>query len=210
VLLQTLSAALVTFGPWGIFLLCLLDSVGIPLPGSMDLLLIVVAAKAPSRAWFAATLAVVGSLAGNLVLYWLCRTGARRMAREEPEPGSRAWRFRQWYRRYGLVTVFIPAVVPVLPLPLKLFVISAGALRTPLGAFLGVILLARVARFYGLAYLGTRMGKEGAWSFLLNNAWTLTGVALALALLFYTLIRLSDRSKTGTGMNYTIPVPRKW
>jgi membrane protein DedA with SNARE-associated domain len=90
-------------------------------------------------------------------------------------------------------------VVPVLPLPLKLFVVSAGVLRTPLGAFLGVVLLARVMRFYGLAYLGTRMGKEGAWSFLLHNAWTLTGVAVGLALLFYTLIRLSDRSRSLAG-----------
>ena len=165
----------------------------------MDLLLIVVAAKAPPRAWFAATLAVVGSLAGNMVLYWLCRTGAQRMAREEPVPGSRTWRFRQWYQRYGLVTVFIPAVVPVLPLPLKVFVISAGVLRTPPGALLGVILLARAMRFYGLAYLGTRMGTEGAWSFLRHNAWALTGVALGLAVLFYALIRLSDRSRRLAG-----------
>ncbi len=49
-------------------------------------------------------------------------------------------KFRQWFQRYGLVTVFIPAVVPFIPLPLKVFVVSAGVLHTGLAQFLAVML----------------------------------------------------------------------
>jgi membrane protein YqaA with SNARE-associated domain len=197
-LLQELTAILITFGPWGVFLLGTLDSAGIPLPGGMDILLVLVAAKAPDRAWFAASLAVVGSLLGNVVLYWLCRTGGRRIGERNPPPGTRSYRFRQWYQRYGLITVFIPGVVPVIPLPLKVFVISAGVLRTSVRRFLTVILLARVVRFFGLAYLGIRMGTDGARTFLANNVWTIAGVALGMALCCYLLVRVSDRYRVTT------------
>ncbi len=194
-LLQKLTAALIAYGPWGVFLLGLLDSAGVPLPGSMDVLLVVVAAAAPPRAWFAASLAIAGSLAGNITLYLLARRGGRRFAEHAPQPGKPR-RFREWYSRYGLLTVFVPAVVPVIPLPLKVFVISAGVLRTPLRSFVAVILLARVIRYGALAWLGMRMGSEGARTFLAHHAWTLAGVAAALALASFTLIRLADRYRT--------------
>ena len=47
---------------------------------------------------------------------------------ERTEPG-RGVRFRQCFQRFGLVTVYVPALMPV-PMPLKFLVISAGALRT--------------------------------------------------------------------------------
>ena len=92
---------------------------------------------------------------------------------EEPSPGKRQ-RFQEWFRRYGLLTVFIPAVTPVLPLPLKVFVISAGAFHTPFGRFLLMILVARVIRYFGLAYLGLQFGAD-AQGFLQRNGWTLDG-----------------------------------
>ena len=172
-------------------LLSVIDSLGLPLPATMDALLILIAVKAPQRAYFSALMAVLGSMAGNLALFLAARYGGRRFIKHVPEV-EKPQRFRKWFRRYGLLTVFIPAATPVLPLPLKVFVISAGALHTPLAKFTIVVLLARVIRYFGEAYLGIRLGAD-AQDYLQRNAWTLVGVALGIAIVLYVLIRWNDR-----------------
>ncbi len=184
-------AALVAYGPWGVFLIGVIDSLGLPLPATMDALLILIAVKAPQRAYFTALMAVLGSMGGNVALFLAARYGVRRFARQAPAPGN-PQRFRKWFNRYGLLTVFVPAVTPVLPLPLKVFVICAGVLHTPFPRFAIVVLLARVIRYFGEAYLGIRLGMD-AQGFLQRNAWTLIGVAIGLALVLYLLIRWNDR-----------------
>ena len=181
------------YGPWGVFLLGLIDSIGVPLPATMDALVILIAAKAPERAYFAASMGVLGSIGGNLALFEMARFGVRRFVREVANEGKSS-RFRDWFHRYGLVTVFIPAAVPVLPLPLKFFVISAGVLRTPRAKFLSVILVARIFRYFGDAFLGLRLGAD-AQGFLHRNAWTLVGVAIGLAAALVAAIRWSDRRR---------------
>ncbi|HJT87085.1 MAG TPA: VTT domain-containing protein [Bryobacteraceae bacterium] len=192
-LLAKIAAALVAYGPWGIFLIGFIDSVGVPLPAALDALLIFLAVKAPHRAYFAASMAVAGSLGGNLTLFLAARYGSRRFLKTVPEP-SGPGRFRRWFRRYGLVTVFIPAMVPFVPLPLKVFVISAGALHTGRVRFVVVILVARIIRYFGEAYLGIRLG-QGAEEFLVRNAWTLVGGALGTAAILYVIVRLNDRRR---------------
>lgn len=190
-MLHTLSEALVRFGPFGVFVLAVLDSSGVPIPAAMDFLLMFVAFKSPDRAYFTAAMAVAGSLGGNLALFLLSRHGVRRFFKP-PMPGKPG-RFREWFDRYGLVTVFIPALLPI-PLPLKVFVVSAGVLRTPLSQFVVVILVARVIRYFGEAYLGIRLGL-GAQEYLRHNKWTLAGVAVGLALAMALLLRLAERRR---------------
>lgn len=190
-MLHQFSDALIRYGPWGIFVLALLDSCGVPLPAIMDAIVIYVAVKSPERGYLSAAMAVLGSLIGNGGLFLMARFGGHMMIKP-PVPG-RPQKFRGWFRRYGLVTVFIPALLPI-PLPLKVFVISAGVLHTPVSQFLGVILAARLTRYFGEAWLGVSMG-EGAQGFLTQNAWTLTGIALALALLLVGLIKLAERRR---------------
>src|ERR1035441_1771443 len=143
-MLAKLTAALIAYGPLGILVLAFIDSAGIPMASGMDALVILVAAKAPSRALIAASMAVLGSLIGNVVLFMAARTGARRFVKDVPQPGDKR-RFREWFKRYGLLTIFIPAMMPI-PLPLKVFVISAAAVGTPLWTFVLVILLGRSLR----------------------------------------------------------------
>jgi membrane protein DedA with SNARE-associated domain len=121
-LLRHIADALLAFGPLGVFLLSLLDSFGVPLPAAIDALLLFVAWKTPDRAWITAFLAIAGSLVGNIGLFLAARGGGRRWVNAIPEPGQ-PQRFRMWFLRYGLITVFIPALFPI-PLPLKVFVIS--------------------------------------------------------------------------------------
>ncbi len=118
-MLAKLTAALVAFGPLGILVLAFIDSAGIPVASGMDALVILVAAKAPSRALLAASMGVLGSLIGNVALFMAARTGARRFIKDVPQPGDKR-RFRDWFNRYGLLTVFIPCMLPI-PFPVEGF-----------------------------------------------------------------------------------------
>jgi membrane protein YqaA with SNARE-associated domain len=192
-LLKSIGDALIAYGPLGIFVIAVLDSLGVPLVGGVDALLIYLAVKTPQMAYLAATIATMGSMLGNLLLFLGARYGVRRFAGEEVQDGKRQ-KFRLWFQRYGLLTVFIPAVTPFVPLPLKVFVVSAGAMHTPLSRFLGVVLLARVIRYYGEAYLGIRLGED-AHGFLTRNGWNIAAIAVTVALILVALIRWRARRR---------------
>jgi len=189
VLLRNITNFLVAFGPFGLLLLAFLDSAGIPLPNGLDAYLIFLAVKNPDRAYFYATVSVAGSVAGNVALFLIARRGGRRFM-ERTEPG-RGERFRRWFDRFGLVTVFVPALMPI-PMPLKFFVICAGVLRTRFAAFLVVILLARVPRYFGEAWLGIKLG-QGSTRFLKHHVWQFIIAAIGLFLLLFLLVLASER-----------------
>ena len=195
-LLEHLAKYLIAFGPVGVLVVSALDSLGVPLPAVLDGLILGVAAdsvKTPWIAWLTAALAVVGSAGGNILLFTGARHGhrlLRRNAAAEAVPG----RFQKWFQRYGLVTVFVPAVTPVPPMPLKVFVISAGVFRTPMARFLAVIVLARSIRFLGEAWLGLQLGRD-AEGFLIRNGWTLAGGFVLLALALVVLVSVAGRRR---------------
>jgi membrane protein YqaA with SNARE-associated domain len=188
-LLHHFVEALKDFGPIGVFLIGLLESFGVPIPAVLDALVFTVAWRFPGTAYLLAGSATVGSLCGNMLLFQTSLHGGRRFMKT-PAPDA-PQKFRRWFSRYGLVTVFIPALVPI-PLPLKVFVISAGLFHTPFRKFIGVIFTARLFRYFGLAYLGVRIGGDGA-AFLKHNIWSLLGFSTALALGLYALVRFNDR-----------------
>ena len=190
-MLARLTAILVSYGPLGVLLLAFIDSAGIPVASGMDALLILVAVEAPSRAYFTASLGVLGSVIGNLVLFMAARKGARRFVKEVPHPGPR--RFRDWFEHYGLLTIFVPAAMPI-PLPLKIFVISAGVAHTPFWSFLATIVIARMIRYFGEAYLGVTLGHESL-PFLRAHTWPIIASALALFALLYAAVMLNERRR---------------
>ncbi len=180
---------LVAFGPAGLLVLSFADSLGIPIATGLDALLILIAVKTPGHAFLAAAAACVGSLGGNFILFHLAQRGGRKYLDKSGNP-ERVRRFRSWFERYGLVTVFVPALLPI-PLPLKLFVISAGALQTGLRPFLLVVSIARVLRFGGDAWLGITLGEQSG-AYLKAHTWYFVGAALLLFVALFSLIRLND------------------
>jgi membrane protein DedA with SNARE-associated domain len=190
-LFSKISAALIAFGPLGVFVLSFLDSVGAPLPAALDALLLFLAVKAPGEAYFSALLAVIGSVAGNTALFLMARFGRRRLSSGELPPGRRR-RFQEWFHRYGLLTVFIPCVVPFVPLPLKFFVITAGVLHISYARFVLVVLAARSIRYFGETYLGVQLG-EGAQTFLVRNVWVLLVVLVIAGVGVYAVLRARER-----------------
>jgi membrane protein YqaA with SNARE-associated domain len=188
-LFHKLIEALVAFGPLGLLFLAFIDSLGIPIATGMDALLILIAVKSPGQAYLTALLAVAGSLAGNAALFTIARRGGRKYLERSGNP-ERVRRFRAWFERYGLVTVFVPALLPI-PMPLKLFVVSAGALQTGIRPFLIVVACARIVRFFGEAWLGVTLGKESG-AYLKAHTWHFAIAALLLFVALYLLIRLND------------------
>jgi len=184
--LKHFTEALFAIGPVGVLVLAFLDSTGIPVAAGMDALLIFLAVQSPQVAWVSAAFAVLGSTAGNLILFTAAQRGGRRFLEKSARPG-RSKRFAEWFRRYGLLTVFIPALIPF-PLPMKLFVVCAGALATSRRAFLLVVVLARVLRYCGDVWLGLSLGR-GSVAFLTSHVWYFAGAGLLLFVILYAILR---------------------
>jgi len=81
-------------------------------------------------------------------------------------------------------------------LPLKIFIISAGALEESPVTFSLVLLAARVPRYLFLAWLGSRLGRD-TLPYLRHHIWELVALACALFIALYLLVRLvHDRRVT--------------
>lgn len=173
-------------------MLAILDSTGMPLVGGVDALVVVVAAANHSAAWAAAGMGVLGSLVGSLALFYMARKGGEAYLARFTSTGRGA-RFKTWFDRYGLVTVFVPAAVPI-PMPMKVFVLSAGAMEVSPVRFGAVLLAARIPRYFIIAWLGTRLGPQ-TLPFLAAHIGALVLIAVALSVLLFALIRVAERNR---------------
>ncbi len=190
--LKALLSTLISWGPVGLFLLAIVDSGGLPLPGGIDALVVLLAVANPATAYWSALAAVLGSLIGNYILYAIARKGGRAYL-DARATSRRALKVREWFRRYGLLTVFIPTLLPI-PLPMKIFVLSAGALGVGPAAFIGVVAIGRLLRYAGLAYLGAQLGVH-SMRYLKEHAWHLSGFAVALFVVLYLMVRAVERRR---------------
>jgi len=182
-----------SWGPLGIFLFAVIDSLGVPNPGGTDALLIVVSIADPPRWWLGALLAIVGSLIGSIGFLEITRRGGERYLLKYTASG-RGLRFREWFLRYGLVTVFIPALLPIPLLPFKVFAACAGAMNVNRTRYLLVIAAARIPRYLVLAYLGATLGENsGVW--ITGHMSWIAGFAVLLFVALYGLIRFADRNR---------------
>ncbi len=177
----------VSWGPWGVFIFSIIDSAGVPNPGGTDLLLLAVAIADPASAWACAVLAIAGSMIGSAIFYEILSRGGEKFL------ASRGAKIRIWFARYGLVAVFIPALLPVPFLPYKALAGCAAALGVGRWRFLGVVFIARVLRFSGLAYLGATLGNNSL-GWLRDHAFQMGAAAVILFVLLYVLIRRAERN----------------
>ena len=183
---------LIAWGPPGVFIAAFLDGAGVPSPGGLDFLLVFLSANRPELAYMMAALALVGSLLGGMVLFYLSRR-AGEATLEKYRKRPKFARFERWFQRYGLLTVFIPALIPI-PMPLKFFVICAGVFEVRSLTFLAVMTAARIPRYIALAYLGSELGHD-SWNWLKSHIWHLMGIAAFLFVLLYLSIRVMDKRR---------------
>lgn len=149
---------IVQLGGLGLIPLGLLDASVVPLPGSMDVLTIVLAAK-DSRLWFYyAAMATIGSVIGALLTFRLARKGGKETLKRRVS-AARAERIVEIFSRWGFWSIAIAALLPP-PVPMVPFVIAAGATQYSTEKFLAALTLGRVIRYTLLALLAARYGRQ--------------------------------------------------
>lgn len=178
-------------GPVGVLVLAIVESAGIPNPGGTDVLLLFITAARPEDAVLTAALAVVGSLAGSIFFFEILRRSGEKFLAKHTASG-RGLRFRTWFLRYGMITVFVPAFLPIPILPFKAFAGCAAALGVTRKRFLLVLAAARIPRYAALAYLGATLGEHsGTW--LRDHGWYLLALGVLVAAVLGLVVRRAGR-----------------
>ncbi|HEX8893365.1 MAG TPA: VTT domain-containing protein, partial [Terriglobales bacterium] len=102
---------IIHLGALGFIPLGLLDSSVIPVPGSMDVLTIVLAARERNLWPYYALMATIGSVVGALVTYRLARRGGQEALAKRVKPKTLK-KVQQLFERWGLGAIAIPAMLP--------------------------------------------------------------------------------------------------
>ncbi len=145
-------------GALGFIPLGLIDSSVIPIPGSMDVLTIVLAARDP-RLWpYYAVMATAGSVLGAFVTYRLARKGGEKTLEKRLSPKTMK-KVTKIFEQRGFAAIAIPALLPP-PMPMVPFVLTAGAMQYSVKKFLAAMALGRIVRYSILAYLAGRYGRK--------------------------------------------------
>lgn len=147
-------------GGVGLFILAALDSSFLSFPQVNDLLIIYLSTKYPARMPFYAAMTTFGSLLGCFALFAVARKGGEAFLRRRVK-GERVNRGLALYQRHGLLAVVVPALLPP-PVPLKLFVLLAGAARVSPYKFGAAIAIGRGIRYFGQGYLAVLYGERAA------------------------------------------------
>jgi membrane protein YqaA with SNARE-associated domain len=145
-------------GGIGLILLGLADSSVVPLPGSMDVLTIFLAARHHDLWWYYALMATIGSVIGGYITYSLARKGGKE-AFERKLSSKKAAKVFERFERWGFGAVAVPAILPP-PFPLVPFLLAAGAMQYSRKKFVAALALGRALRFTIVAGLGAMYGRH--------------------------------------------------
>jgi membrane protein YqaA with SNARE-associated domain len=140
-----------------LILIGLADNSVIPLPGSMDVFTIWLAASNPHLWLFYAAVATTGALMGGYLTYSLARKGGKEALGSRISE-RRAKKFFARFERWGFSAVAIPALLPP-PFPMVPFLLAAGALQYSRKKFIAALVVGRSIRFLILARLGAIYGN---------------------------------------------------
>jgi membrane protein YqaA with SNARE-associated domain len=186
----------VHLGGLGLIPLGLLDNSIIPLPGSMDVVLIILCARQEEWWFYYAVMATAGAVIGGYVTYRLARKGGKQ-ALERRFPRRQADKITKIFERWGFSAIAVPAVLPP-PFPFTPFLIAAGAMQYPLRKFLAALAVGRIVRYTILGYLTARYGRK-IIGFIAKHgapvALTVAGVAVVAALVAFFWWRGSRTSE---------------
>lgn len=133
------------------------DNSVVPMPGSMDVFTIWLAATEPRYWFYYAVMATIGSLIGGYITYFLAREGGKE-ALEHKLNKKKAQSIYRRFERWGVGAVAVPALLPP-PFPIVPFLLAAGALQLPPKRFVGALAMGRGVRFTIIAWLGSKYGS---------------------------------------------------
>jgi len=191
--LAHLSDFLIAFGPFGLFVVALLDSSFVPLPSSADALMLLLTVAHPHWMLVYALIATIGSGLGCLILYYVSkRAGSRALSRFSP---TKQKRVRELIERYDVLAVLVASLLPP-PFPFKLFVVSAGVFGFSRTRFLIAILAGRGFRFLLEGYFAIRFGQQAKVVLATYYPWI--GLGLAAIVVFVFLLRTMLKRKANS------------
>jgi membrane protein YqaA with SNARE-associated domain len=179
-------------GALGFIPLGLLDSSVIPVPGSMDVLTIVLAAR-DAKLWpYYAVMATIGSVLGGFLTYRLGRKGGEKALEKRLSPKT-VKRVTKIFEQRGFAAIAIPALLPP-PMPLVPFVLAAGAMQYSVKKFLLAMTTGRIARYMILAYLAARYGRK-MLPMLAAHPFVLGGVGVVATVVVVYFVTRGMKSK---------------
>ena len=180
--LTRLSEYFIALGPFGLFAVAVLDSSFVPLPSSVDALMILLTVTHPRLMILYALLATAGSTIGCVILYYVSRRAGSR-ALQKFSPAKQA-RVKELIDRYDVLSVLVASLMPP-PFPFKLFVITAGVFRFSLTRFTLAIIAGRAFRFLLEGYLAIRYGAQASQILQKYYPWIGLGLAILIVLVFF-------------------------
>jgi membrane protein YqaA with SNARE-associated domain len=163
---ESIGAFAAGLGAPGLVLVAFLDSSFLSLPEVTDLLVVVLVIKRPDVWMWHALFATVGSVAGCYALYLVGRKGGEVVLRRRFQARN-VDRGLEIFRRYGLLAVVVPAILPP-PMPFKIFVLMAGVARVRPLTFLVAAMIGRGFRYGSEALLAYWYGEQ-ATRFIRQN-----------------------------------------
>ena len=188
--LARLSEYLITFGAFGLFVVALLDSTFVPMPSSVDALMLILTTAHPRWMLLYALMATAGSATGCWILYQVSRRAGSRALKRFSEAKQK--RVKDLIDRYDMLAVLVATLLPP-PFPFKLFVVSAGVFRFSLFRFMIAIIIGRGSRFLLEGYLAIRFGDQA--KVILARYYPWIGLGLALAIILFVVFRRLLRRK---------------
>lgn len=188
--MDSVKEYLLAFGLPGLFAIAFLDSAGVPLPGGVDLVVMLLSWQRPELFILVALVAAIGSTAGCWVLYRLARVGGDAMLARFPKE-KQEW-VTEKVRRNDILAVSVAMLGPP-PFPTKLFILVAGVVRMDWRRFVAAVFFGRFIRYLGEAYLAVRLGDR-AMATLQENYLTIAVALVAMVVVVLVGRRLVSRS----------------
>src|SRR5271167_851854 len=149
---------LIHLGGPSLILLGLVDNSVIPLPGSTDIVTVLLAAHHREPWAYYAIMATVGALIGGYLTYRMARKGGKETL-EKRFSKKKTDKVYAIFSRWGFAAVSIPALLPP-PFPIVPMLLAAGAMQYSTKKFLTALAVGRGLRFTILAYLGFHYGRH--------------------------------------------------
>jgi membrane protein DedA with SNARE-associated domain len=193
---------LVHFGLIGVFGVSTIDSsvIPLPVPGSTDLLVLVLAAN-EGNPWLLAITAIAGSMIGGYLSWKAGQQGGESML-QRYVPQRHLNRIGSWVKRKGAITVSAACLLPP-PIPLTPILLTAGALGMSRNRFLTSFGAGRTIRYGLVAWLGATYGRsvirtwhqyQAGWSDVI--LWSFFGLLIAVAIFGILKYRRDQRKET--------------
>ena len=178
----TLMRMFLGLGSLGLFLVAVVDSsvVPLPVPGSTDILLVLLSAR--NGNWILlAGCAIAGSLLGGYFSFQLGMRGGLPALEHYVSP-KYLKAICGWVERHAVLGVALPALLPP-PMPLSPFIVAAGALGVSRRKFLITFGVSRGMRYSLVAWLGYHYGRRilRTWNHVSDEWSTAVVVLLVIA-----------------------------